>query len=315
MSGDREVGVAAPLLSAVVATHNRPELLRVAVDAILAQQYAGDIECVIVFDQTEPDVELEQLSRTEHGMQRTVRVTRNERTPGLAGARNTGILASKGELVAFCDDDDEWLPGKVHAQVAAMSDQATLTSVTGIRVAYGDTETARVPDGDTLHLADLVRERVMAAHPSSVMVRRSALLGEIGLVDEEIPGSYGEDFDWILRAAKAGRIAIVQKDLVRVRWGQSLFSRNWQVIVDAIDFIVAKHDELRSDHGGLGRLMGRRAFAQAALGNRSVALHDAWTTIKLDWRQRRAYLAIAVALHLVSAERLMSAAHRRGRGI
>jgi hypothetical protein len=155
----------------------------------------------------------------------------------------------------------------------------------------------------------------MEAHPSSVMVRRSALLGEVGLVDEEIPGSYGEDFDWILRAAKAGRIAVVQADLVRVRWGQSLFSRNWQIIIDAIDYIVAKHEELRTDSGGLGRLIGRRSFAEAALGNRSAALRGAWRTIKLDWRQRRAYLAIAVALRLVSAERLMSAAHRRGHGI
>lgn len=315
MSGEPVPGTEAPKLSAVVATHNRPELLRIAVDAILAQEYGGDIECVIVFDRTEPDVELEQLSRTNEAPHRTVRVIRNERSPGLAGARNSGILASTGELVAFCDDDDEWLPGKVGAQVAAMSDPATLTSVTGIRVAYGDTETARVPDGDTLHLDDLVRRRVMEAHPSSVMVRRAALLGEIGLVDEMIPGSYAEDFDWILRAAKAGHIAVVQSDLVRVRWGQSLFSRNWQVIIDAIDYIVAKHDELSSDAGGLGRLMGRRAFAQAALGNRSEALRGAWKTIRLDWKQRRAYLAVAVALHLVSAERLMSAAHRRGRGI
>lgn len=313
MAGDP--GTTAPAVSAVVATHNRPELLRIAIDAILAQHYDGEIECIVVFDRTEPDAELEGLSRAGETPRRIVRVIRNERSPGLAGARNSGILAATGDLVAFCDDDDEWLPGKVTAQVATMSDPLTLTSVTGIRVAYDDTETKRVPAGDTLELAGLVRNRVMEAHPSSVMVRRSALLGEIGLVDEEIPGSYGEDFDWILRAAKAGRIAVVQADLVRVRWGQSLFSRNWQVIIDAIDYIVAKHDELRMDTGGLGRLIGRRSFAEAALGHRSAALRGAWRTIKLDWRQRRAYLAIAVALRLVSAERLMSVAHRRGRGI
>lgn len=303
------------MLSVVVATHNRPELLRIAVDAILAQEWEGDIECIVVFDRTEPDVELERLSRTDGASSRTVRVIRNERSAGLAGARNSGILAAKGALVAFCDDDDEWLARKVAAQVAAMSDPKTLTSATGILISYGDTETRRVPTEDSLHLSDLVRRRVMEAHPSSVMVRRSALFGEIGLVDEMIPGSYAEDFDWILRAAKAGRVAIVQDALVRVRWGQSLFSRNWQVIIDAIDYLIAKHPELSSDRGGLGRLMGRRAFAQAALGNRSAALSDAWRTIRLNWRERRAYLAIAVSLHLVSAERLMSASHRRGRGI
>ena len=45
----------------------------------------------------------------------------NERTPGLAGGRNSGILAGSGELVAFCDDDDEWLPTKVEKQVEALA--------------------------------------------------------------------------------------------------------------------------------------------------------------------------------------------------
>ncbi len=82
------------------------------------------------------------------------------------------------------------------------------------------------------------------------MVRRDALLGPIGLVDEEIPGSYAEDFDWILRAAEAGRIAVVERDLVNVRWGQSLFSRNWQTIIDAVDYVLAKHAELRDRPAG-----------------------------------------------------------------
>lgn len=300
-----------PKVSVVVATHNRPELLRVAVDAILGQDYDGDIELVIVFDRSEPDHGLEQLSSAG----RSVRVITNERSPGLAGARNSGIAATTGELVAFCDDDDEWMRGKVSAQVRSLTGSAALTSVTGIRVVYADHETVRVPKAASLTLEELARRRVMEAHPSTVMVRRDALLGPIGLVDEEIPGSYGEDFDWILRAARAGAIATVESDLVRVRWGQSLFSRNWQIIVDAIDYLIAKHPELRDSRPGLARLTGRRAFAKAAMGRRREALADAWATFRLTWRERRAYVAAAVALRLVSAERLMSIAHKRGHGI
>jgi hypothetical protein len=87
------------------------------------------------------------------------------------------------------------------------------------------------------------------------------------------------------------------------------------MIIDAIDFLIAKHPELRSDRKGLARLNGRRSFALAALGQRSAALRNSWGTLKLSAAERRAYLAILVALRLVSAERLMRMAHKRGLGI
>ncbi len=201
------------------------------------------------------------------------------------------------------------------AQVESLASPDALTSVTGIRVLYGDHEAVRIPTSEAVTLSELARDRVMEAHPSSVMVRRDALLGPIGLVDEDLPGSYAEDFDWILRAASAGRIAVVERDLVNVRWGQSLFSRNWQMIIDAVDYLLAKHAVLRNSRQGRARLLGRRAFALAALTKRRQALGQAWETIRLSWRERRSYLAIAVALRLVSAERLMAYAHKRGHGI
>jgi glycosyltransferase involved in cell wall biosynthesis len=302
-----------PVVSVVVATHNRPQLLRAALAAILGQDYTGDIECVIVFDRAEPERDLEGFGGSSPS--RSVRVIVNHRSPGLAGARNSGIMASTGELVAFCDDDDEWEQDKVRLQVASLADPGTLTAVTGIRIVYADHVSARVPSPTSVTVSQLARNRVMEAHPSTVMVRRDALLGPIGLVDEAIPGSYGEDFDWILRAAKAGTIAVVERDLVTVRWGQSLFSRNWQVMIDAIDYMLAKHPELRDDRQGHARLLGRRAFAQAALHRTRSAMRDAFAAVKLSWRERRAYVAIIVAMRLVSAERLLAFAHRRGHGI
>ena len=239
----------------------------------------------------------------------------NERSPGLAGGRNSGILAGSGELVAFCDDDDEWLPTKVEKQVEALAGSPALTSVTGIIVLYAEHAVTRVPRSEDMTLKQLVRNRVMEAHPSTVMVRREALVGPIGLVDEELPGSYGEDFDWIIRAAKAGTFAVVAEPLVKVLWGQSMFSQRWQTIVDSIDYSLAKHTVFHEDPQALGRLYGRKAFALAALGQTRPALGQAWRTVRVNPRERRAYLAGAVALHLVSAERLMRLAHSRGHGI
>ena len=105
----------------------------------------------------------------------------------------------------------------------------------------------------------------MEAHPSTVMVRRDALLGPIGLVDEELPGSYGEDFDWIIRSAQVGEFAVVAEPLVKVLWGQSMFSQRWQTIVDAIDYVAGQAHVFHEDPRALGRVYGQRAFALAAL--------------------------------------------------
>lgn len=302
----------APDVDVVIATHDRPVWVREAIDAVVAQQYDGRIRCIVVFDGTEPDPALERRSGGRDD--REVWVRRNVRTPGLAGARNSGILAGGSELVAFCDDDDTWLPGKVHRQVAELARGGAPTCVTGIEVVYDGTSTLRVPTAEQLNLRTLLRRRVMAAHPSTVLVRRDALLSEIGLVDEQIPGSYGEDFDWMLRAARAGGFHLVPAALVRVRWGGSQFSRKWRTIVDAIDYGLAKHPEFRGDPHAHARLLGRRAFALAALRDPG-AFGTARRAILTRPLEPRSYLALAVALRLTTAERLLHVAHRHGRGI
>ena len=299
----------ATAVDVVISTRNRPELLRRAIAGVVAQSVNCDITCHVVFDQCEPD---ESLASDYPG--RRVRVLSNSHTPGLAGGRNTGVLAGSASMVAFCDDDDVWLPEKLEVQLAQMEAEQSDTSVTGIVVEYEDRSVVRVPTREQLQLEHLVRHRVMAAHPSSVVVRRSAL-SRIGLVDEQIPGSYGEDFDWLLRAVQEGPISVVSQPLVRVRWGGSQFSRQWQTIVDAIDYSLKKHAVFHRDPRALGRLYGRRAFALAAMGKRADARRAAVRTVRVAPREPRAYLAAAVAFRLVSAERLLHFAHRRGHGI
>jgi glycosyltransferase involved in cell wall biosynthesis len=299
----------AAAVDVIIATRNRPELLRRAIAGVVAQTVNCDITCYVVFDQCEPD---ESLNSDYPG--RRVQVLSNGHKAGLAGGRNTGILAGSASMVAFCDDDDVWLPQKLEVQLAQMAAEKSDTSVTGIVVEYEDRSVVRVPTAEQLRLDHLVRHRVMAAHPSSVVVRREAL-SRIGLVDEEIPGSYGEDFDWLLRAVQAGPVSVVSQPLVRVRWGGSQFSRQWQTIVDAIDYSLKKHAVFHRDPRALGRLYGRRAFALAAMGKRADARRAAVRTFKVAPLQPRAYLAAAVAFRLVSAERLLHLAHRRGHGI
>lgn len=298
-----------PRVSVVIATRNRPEMLREAIEAVVTQTYEGPIECVIVFDQTEPDLTL--VSEDEHRLIRVI--TNAERKPGLAGARNTGILAATGDYVAFCDDDDIWLPTKLAKQVASIG--SAVISATGIVINYGDSRVERVPDASTFTLETLVRKRLMEAHPSTVMIRRDVLLDKIGLVDEVLPGSYGEDFDFIIRAVQAGPISLVEEPLVVVRWGQSMFSRDWGTIVAAIDYLIDKHEVIRRDRRALARLYGRRGFANAAQKHTREALSDVWRTFRHSPTEKRAYVTLLATTQIISAPKLLDMAHRRGHGI
>lgn len=300
-----------PSVSVVIATRDRPQLLVKALAAVHAQDYEGPVECVVVFDQNEPDATL-----ARQDPRRSVVVVANDRTPGLAGARNAGAAASSGELLAFCDDDDEWLPAKLRLQVARLAETDADVAVSGIHVSYGGKVITRVPRPEDVTHAELLRRRVMEAHPSTVVVRRTAFFDTIGQVDEEIPGSYGEDYDWMLRAAEAGPIAVVAEPLVTILWGRtSHFNRKWATISDALQYLLRKHPAFADDARGLARVQGQIAFAHAALGERPAARTWAVRTLRNSWRERRAYLALLVSLRVLSADRVLRLAHSAGRGI
>jgi len=298
-------------VSVVIATRDRPELLRKAVRSAVEQDYPAPIEIIAVFDQAEPAHDLETSTPG-----RSVRVMPNTRTPGLPGARNTGITAAGSPLVAFCDDDDSWLPHKLSTQVAAMRRHNARAAVTGIAVLYGSERRERVVSRERLTFADLVRDRVTAAHPSSYLAERALVLDEAGLVDEDIPGGYGEDYDWLLRVARHTDVAVVSEPLVEVLWHPgSFFTRRWDTIVEALQYLLDKHPELARDPRGLARIEGQQAFALAALGRRSESWRKLRSTLRHHPLERRAIATLPVLCGLVRAETVLHTANRFGRGI
>ena len=301
-----------PTVSVVVPTRQRPELLRRALVSILGQSYEGDIEILVVFDQEEPlDPEIEVASG------RSIKLLSNDRRTGLAGARNTGILAATGDFVAHCDDDDEWLPDKVRLQVGALAAVPDAdVVVTGVSIVYDDRVIDRVPTTDVVVLDQLLRSRTQEIHPSSILARRATYHDGIGLIDEAIPGSYAEDYEWLLRAGRRAPILVVREPLVRAYWHRtSFFADRWKTIIEAAEYLIAKYPEFQRQPQGLARLYGRMAFAHATLGDRSMARRWAWASIRLHPSERRAYLALCVSSGLVSSDRLVRMAHKKGKGI
>jgi glycosyltransferase involved in cell wall biosynthesis len=295
-------------VTVIVPTRDRPVMLARAVRSIIGQSYPGEIECVIVFDQSDPaevNVELPPGRR--------VRLVTNTRTPGAAGARNTGIMASDGPLVAFCDDDDAWDPSKLRLQVELLDNAPSGFVACGMRVHYADRTIVRTAP-HSVSLQQLVRKR----HPELVfttfLLRRDALT-EIGLLDEQVPGSSGEDYDFLLRAARRGPIDAVRQPLADAFWHQqSFFSQHWQTIADGNEYLLAKHPELAADPQGRARIEGQVAFAHAALAHRAAAWRASFRALRGNPLERRPYLALAVAAG-IPASSIVRLANRRGRGI
>jgi glycosyltransferase involved in cell wall biosynthesis len=317
MTDGADVPTSLPTVSVVIATRDRPVLLRNAVASVLAQRYPGDVEVIAVFDQSEPEDELARDEVGEHGGARRVRVLRNGRTPGLAGARNTGITAATTDLVAFCDDDDLWLPGKLDAQVARLAEEPELEALTaGVLVEARGKVSTRVLDRTHITHAELLRSRVSEAHPSTYVFRREALVDGIGLVDEVLPGSYAEDYDLLLRAARRHPVGAVPLPLAKVFWHRSsFFAERWRTIIDALDHLVAAHPELATEPAGLARIEGQQAFAHASMGDRRGAWQTARRALGHNRKEPRAYLALAVASGVVRSEWVLRALQAGGRGI
>jgi glycosyltransferase involved in cell wall biosynthesis len=298
-----------PSVGVVLPTHDRPGPLRIALDAVLGQDYPGEIRAVIAYDRAEPDARLADGSR--------VTVALNTRTPGLAGARNTGILALDTDLIAFCDDDDEWLPGKLRAQVEVLRDRPAAEFVScGIVVDYAGAWHPRLAGRTEVTHADLLRSRMVMVHSSTYLVRRDALTDRIGLVDETIPGSQNEDWDLALRAARRQPIVNVDEPLVRVVWGASShYARAWQTKAESLHWMLDHHPELAGSRPGAARVYAQLAFAYACLRQRGNACRWAGRALRSNWHERRTPFALAVAAGVVPGETVLRHLNSRGHGI
>src|SRR5204862_575845 len=100
-----------PLVSVILPTRNRPHSLETALRSALAQHY-DNIEVWVVDDGSEPPV----ILAAEFMEDTRVHLLRLDRAGGPAVARNLAVEHCRGELLAFLDDDDEWLPDKTTRQ-------------------------------------------------------------------------------------------------------------------------------------------------------------------------------------------------------
>jgi len=99
-----------PLVSIIIPLYNSEKYITQALDSVFAQDYPN-MEVIVVNDGSTDD----SINRLSPYLDKIILI--NQGNSGAAAARNTGIIRSLGEYIAFLDADDIWLPGKITAQV------------------------------------------------------------------------------------------------------------------------------------------------------------------------------------------------------
>lgn len=203
------------LVSVVIPTRDRPDLLLRAIATVLEQTHR-QLEVVVVIDG--PD-EATQGALSAVGDER-LRWLVNESSLGGAEARNVGVREARGEWVAFLDDDDEWLPTKLERQLSLLR-EADRPSLVSCRIV------TRTPRRDFIgperqprpgeHLSDyLFRPRRPLARGARLQTSAVVVPRQLAL---DVPWQAGlrrfQDFDWFLRLAAAGApVRIVPEPLL-----------------------------------------------------------------------------------------------------
>ena len=210
-----------PRVSAVIPTYNRPDFLREALASAVAQTYQ-DSEIIVVDDgstHAARDATRQVVEEFARARPRSIRYLFQPHQ-GVSAARNRGVTASQGGLLAFLDSDDVWQPEKLARQVAFFDAQPTAhicqTEEIWIRhgVRVNPHNKHRKPHGD-IFVQSLDRCLVS---PSAVMLRRE-LFERVGGFDTQLPAC--EDYDLWLRLGVQEPVHLIDTPLVLKRGGHA----------------------------------------------------------------------------------------------
>jgi glycosyltransferase involved in cell wall biosynthesis len=214
-------------VSVIITAYNYGHMLAESIDSVLSQDYA-DLELIVV-DDGSTDGTTEVARGVDSPVFRYIR----QDHAGVAAARNTGIAAATGELVAFQDADDIWAPNTLALRVRAMESHPELglifgdaaverdgetvfPSFLGQRKALAELNAVRGRDGVWViadnALSALLKERFIPIPTVTIPRRR---FDEVGLWDSSAEGV--EDYEFYLRLSRRFALGYIDRVLVTCR--------------------------------------------------------------------------------------------------
>lgn len=194
-----------PLVSAVVTTHNRTELLPRALDSVAAQTYPN-MELIVIDDGSDEDVK--SIVKSYSDVLR-VDFIRNNNALGACHARNQGIEAAEGYFVAGLDDDDQWHLERIEKLVNAYSDDYSFVT-SDVRMMYKKGSPVWHKKA-VITLDDLLYSNYVG---NQGLIKKERLL-DVGGFDESLIAA--QDYDlWIRLCGRFGPVKNVKEPLQNI---------------------------------------------------------------------------------------------------
>lgn len=198
------------LISVIIPVHNRAHEIGRALESVRAQAYSN-LEIIVIDDGSEDDLK----GALSHFRDLPIILLRHDNRQGAGAARNTGIKASRGNYIALLDSDDEWLPGKLDRQLAFLCSEKGETSLlcSGYILTWDETgrQETRMPQPCATY------RRLLTGcdlSPGSTLFAKRKVFDEHGFFDEDLQRL--EDWDWLLRYLRTGRVDVMSEILVRI---------------------------------------------------------------------------------------------------
>ena len=199
-----------PLISVIIPVYNRAHEIGRALESVRAQGYPN-LEIIIVDDGSNDDLK----GALAHFRVLPITLLHHQTRQGAGAARNTGLKASRGDYIALLDSDDEWLPGKLDRQLAFLRSRNGEIRLlcSGYILTWDETgrQETRSPQSCTTY-----RRLLMGCDlsPGSTLFAERRVFNECGLFDEALERL--EDWDWLLRYLKTGRVEVIPEPMVRI---------------------------------------------------------------------------------------------------
>ena len=272
-------------VSAIITTHNRKELLPRAIESVLTQTY-NDMECIVIDDASSDGTTEYIKDYILSGKIVYHRIPENE-TKGGNHARNVGISMSKGEYIAFLDDDDEWLPDKIRTLVAALDIFPEAHFVHSAGYKEYDNEAGRrelvqlVKNIETeVVLQDLSIDILTEIRTLNIaLFVKKDILVDIGEYDENL--RFLQEYEMSVRLFQKTKAIYVNKPLYVIHintsdnqrltnnidgWEQALKAINLkhQNLIDKLSFTQKMERKFNFLRDGINRAKTRKAYAKIA---------------------------------------------------
>lgn len=259
--------MSAPRVSVVIPAYNAAAFIEETLDGVAAQTYR-DFEVVVVDDGSSDDTQavVDAYLRRSKLPGKCIRQANKK----IAGARNTGIAAARGELIALLDHDDAWFPNRLERGIAVFDAPPEVDLVCSDENVTEKGRFLRVHRNGPL-AADMY-ERLLfggnALSPSAVIVRKSKI-DEVGGFRENPEFNTVEDYDLWMRLAKVSRFRFLPEVLGEYHFEERGASRRIVYHHENLEHLLLDH--FRSHFGDRPSLLQRlRMRRRLAWGYRSA---------------------------------------------